>query len=157
MRTFVFVLSLTAIALGAGSAGFRLGQQNSPSEPPKTHELSGHHDRDIAEFKALQFPSYLRAYLQGLPPDVPRTIEFPEIATNPVLWDFTLHSVLRGEKRTWTWGDVGYVTASTSGTAVVIGTAPATSTWTWSGGNSGSSPAYTVFPALIPAASGGRP
>lgn len=29
MRTFVFVLSLAAIALGSGSAGFQLGQQGA--------------------------------------------------------------------------------------------------------------------------------
>lgn len=49
-------------------------------------------------------------------PDIPLTIKFPEIATNPVLWDFTLHSFLRGEKRTWTWGEVSII--STTATAI---------------------------------------
>lgn len=63
-------------------------------------------------------------------PDIPRTIEFPDVASGP-LWDFTLHAVLRGERRTWMWGDTVYATSTTA-------------TWTAAGGGGGTT---TMYPA----------
>jgi hypothetical protein len=88
-------------------------------------------------------------------PDIPRTIEFPEIPGDPVLWDFTRHAVLLREKRTWTWGDIGYVT----GTSMVISSATSVAL-------SGSTSTYTcsyptastfAMPIAVPAGSGGYP
>lgn len=60
-------------------------------------------------------------------PDVPRTIEFPEIATDPVLWDFTDHAVLRGLERTWTWGEAGYALMTSASPCILQVAAPAAS------------------------------
>lgn len=88
-------------------------------------------------------------------PDVPRTIEFPEIATNPVLWDFTLHSVLSGEKRTWTWARSATISTAEN-TAIWASTIGSSSVWAGSC-NNGAYGTSIIFPSLFPAASGGWP
>lgn len=56
-------------------------------------------------------------------PDV-GIVVFPEIATSPVLWDFTEHAVLGGLKRTWSWDETTFTTTmgTTLPAMVVVGT-----------------------------------
>lgn len=113
-----------------------------------------------AKTQAFFFASYLRSFLQALPPEIPRTIEFPEIETDPVLWDFTWHSVLGGERRVWSWREmvIENNTVSTAATSTI-----------WITTSNISSSSSVIYPAtcsnvsgqfietMIPAASGGYP
>lgn len=86
-------------------------------------------------------------------PDIPRTIVFPEIATDPVLWDFTLHTVLRGDKQTWSWGSYAYF-VPVSGISTAI-TAASTTTMGIASCYQPSYQNYISYPQ--PALSGGHP
>lgn len=61
-------------------------------------------------------------------PDTPRTISFPEIITDPVMWDFTLNSVLMGKKKIWVWNSpsVGGFKTGLLITGTSVGTAATT-------------------------------
>lgn len=174
------VPAATAALTAAFASGWFIAASLYPAKPPVlADELRDQvwmppsvHDRDVirrnTEFNAA------RSVIRHYHPDVPRTIDFPEIATNPVLWDFTLHSVLRGERRTWTWGYTRYgavaPTITTAGTGAVYPTTAGTITTgttvatgngpsiTWAGAcHQGAYSQTFIIPSIIPAASGGPP
>lgn len=137
-----------AIAAGVALAGSMLAFgaawfAERPLKPPHVTDADVQaylHARDMSD-KVRDFHNWIDHH-----PDVPRTLEFPEIKSDPVLWDFTEHAVLRGVKRSWTWSDVAYAVSATifSGTSATMIEIPAHSTATCS-----------IPPA--PAQSGGHP
>lgn len=128
------------VIVTAAAVGAAVGWLAATSLPPHSFE----HDREVsARLRALAFGDAVSTQRRDHPA-APRTIEFPEIAGNPVLWDFTLHSVLRRERRAWTWGDTAYAAAAPScGTVTTAGTAITMS------------PGVYYFTTSVPALSGG--
>lgn len=115
------------------------------SEPRKQNLLDQLRDMDRNQWFAF-------SDWRGGHPDIPRTIEFPEAASGP-LWDYTLHAVLQGERRTWTWIWSGYTSNFvTTASAISFGTTSLAAYSTTCG-------LYPSKPVqyLFPTASGGPP
>lgn len=137
------LLTLIPLAALIGAAAGWLAARESAKSPTLLEQLRA---MDIA-MRNDAFADWRRRH-----PDIPRTIEFPEVATNPVLWDFTKHAVLHGLKRMWTWGEMHY---ATSATATIISTPMGGGMWAACSQYPGYYQGITI--STVPARSGGYP